>query len=192
MPIPDLVGIGKNTTFGTAAPAPSLHAFIENAIIDEFQGAPPPAAIVAGLTFYVQQLKRADCPGGADAITLTRDTTRVREMLFLARVALKKDDASTADFLVLSAQNKLGHIHERFAGESLAEARADLISVSRNLAATRTALRNAPEAAGKNIDAVLPTLDALQESLAQQEVFSLYNKGQLAKAAGLAPEAPAP
>ncbi|MBB5520040.1 hypothetical protein [Amphiplicatus metriothermophilus] len=182
LPIPSLVGAGDKAVFGSGARANSLRAFIESVVTEEFQGAPPPAATLDGLAAYVAHLDEAACPDGPVPHMETRALETVDRALAAAAAALGRKDGATADLLLSSAQQALGRIHERYAGPSLAEARARLEASARDIGAVR-----ARAGAGEDAQAVLHRIEearaalaALAPYLAAQRGESLYDSEKLA------------
>ncbi len=185
VPIPSLVGVAGKTAFGTQAPAASLDDFIENAVIDEFQGVPPSPAVVDGLSAYIAHLDDAGCAKAPEAKSITADINTARRAIELAGDALTRDDAATADFLVLSAQGRLGRVHERFAGPELYDQRRALERLSRNLAAIRTSLRNGDDARASLAGAMIGAKTIIGD-LEQHRRQSLYDVETLRAALGAA------
>lgn len=131
-PIPSLVDLPEKPHEEGEA---GLHAFIASAIVDEFQGARPPPAVIRGLTAYVAHLDSAACSRKPAPQTVTGDLQTAERTLAAAATALARGDGATAGFLLLAAQNQLGRVHERFPGDR--EARLRLESLSRGVGALR-------------------------------------------------------
>ncbi|GAB4525629.1 MAG: hypothetical protein Kow00133_14260 [Amphiplicatus sp.] len=182
LPIPGLVGAGGKTVFGERARAPSLHAFIESAVIEEFQGAPPPASVIDGLAAYVAHLDEKACPDGPVPHTEARELETADRALAAAAAALRRSDAETADFLLTSAQQALGRIHERYAGPSLAEARATLEAAARDIGDIRPLAGAHGQAALQRVEEARAAIAALAPYLAAQRERSLYDPEALAAA----------
>ncbi|NOX82812.1 MAG: hypothetical protein GXP06_07480 [Alphaproteobacteria bacterium] len=173
VPIPSLVGIAGKATFGTQAPAASLSDFIENAVVDEFQGAPPPPVVVSGLSAYIAHLDETGCVA-ATTRTITADMRQAQRAIELVGEALARDDVAAADFLLVSAQGQLGQVHERFAGPGLKNQRRALERLSRNVAAIRTNLR-AGDDASASLAAVMVGAKTIIGDLEQHRRQSLYD-----------------
>lgn len=184
VPIPSLVGVAGKDAFGTRAPAPSLHAFIESAVTQEFQGAPPPKPVLEGLSAYVAHLDPAACPDGVEPRTARGDMAGVRRALSAAHDAVRRKDFDTADFLLVSAQNALGRIHERYAASDLKPQRAALEALSAKLAAIRPVLSEDANGAAQRIGKSLRTAEALGDDLHAHRRRSLYDLETLAAALG--------
>ncbi len=174
VPIPSLVGIAGKTAFGTQAPAPSLHDFIESAVTDEFQGAPPPPAVVDGLSAYITHLDDTGCTAATTTRAIADDMRQARRAMELAGEALARDDAATADFLLLSAQGRLGRVHERFAGPELKDQRRALERLSRNIAAIRAELSDGDDTRA-GLAAAIAGAKTVAADLEQHRRQSLYD-----------------
>ncbi len=141
-PIPTLVGIGEKRTFGTRAPASSLHDFIKSAVTDEFQGPAPSDAVLDGLAAYVAHLDPEVCPREMQIRSAGKDMDDVVRIIEAARAALSRGDAATADFLLVSTQSALGRVHERFAARGFERQRQALEALSRALGEQRRRARD--------------------------------------------------
>lgn len=139
--IPSLVGVAGKASFGTASPQPTLHAFMGSAIVEEFQGAPAPPAVLDGLAAYINGMDAAACPAAPFPLTPLRAMRDVERTLSAARAAALKGDSATADFLLVSAQAALGRIHARFPGGKT----KDLADALTRLASDIGAMRNMKE-----------------------------------------------
>ena len=140
LPIPDLVD--------RAARAESAHGigvFIESAVTDEFQGAPPPRAVIEGLVAYVSALQSAACGDDIVRQSPRRDMRHVDRALDVADEALARGDFAVADFALLSAQGELGRIAERYPN-SPADREA-LAALARHVAGARAIAGEAPKGA---------------------------------------------
>ena len=173
--IPSLVGIAGKEAFGTQAPAPSLHDFIENAVIDEFQGAPPPPAIVEGLAAYVAHLDDAACDSEPVEKTVAADMKEARRAIKLTGEAIERDDRRAADFLILSAQNALGRAHERFAAPDLEDQRRALEASSRDLASIRALINESSQEALAQLAAAGAQTEMVAADLHNHRRQSLYD-----------------
>ena len=178
-PIPSLVGVAGKERFGSRKPAASLHAFIESAVTDEFQGAPPPQAVTDGLAAYVAHLDPDFCPAAAEARTPFGDVADIRRTLEAAASSLRRDDAATADFLLASARYALREINGRYAAPSLGAQREALRDVSRALAGVRTAAVNDVSLAQALLADIVARLPALAGNLECHRRGSLYDVSTL-------------
>lgn len=180
--IPSLVDAARKRSFGTQAPAPTIHAFVESAIAEEFQGAPPPRAVLDGLVAYVEHLDRAACLGKGAARDVRADMAEVGRILAAAIAALASNDSETADFLIVSAQSALGRIHERYRGPALAPQREWLRDLSAGLAVARPYARNGAADASAMLERLSLLLPALTDDLVAHRRASLYDVETLATA----------
>lgn len=139
-PIPDLVD--------RAARAETAHGigdFIESAVVDEFQGAPPPRAVIDGLVAYVSALRSSACKDETVRQTPRRDMRHVARALEVADEALARGEAAVADFALLSAQGELGRIAERYPNSP--QSREALAGLARRVAGARAIAAEAPKGA---------------------------------------------
>lgn len=164
-PIPSLVDAGAKQSFGEMAPAPSLHAFITSAVIDEFQGAEPPEAVISGLAAYVAHLASDACPPTPTQSTAQHDVEAVDRALAAAEAALKRNDRDAADFLLLAAQQELGRVFERFAPHRKAQAKIE--SLSREIGMLR---------AGVNEDARMALAEIAEKRAEAQNLATFLHK----------------
>lgn len=179
LPIPSLVGAGEKRSFGTAAPAASLEAFIGSAIVEEFQGAPTPPAILDGLVAYIEGMSVDACPASPAPLTPGRAMDDVRRALAAASRAAERNDAAAADFLLLSAQSALGRIHARFPGAQSKGLRAALTALSGDIGAIRK-LVGEPETTASALDEIDRTAMRLGGKLERARGRSLYDATTLA------------
>ncbi|MFZ5618205.1 MAG: hypothetical protein ACOZAA_12900 [Pseudomonadota bacterium] len=179
LPIPTLVGVRGKSSFGTLAPKPNLRAFIGSAIIEEFQGAPTPSAILDGLVAYIETMSAAACPASPAPLTPARAMDDVRRTLAAARGAVERDDFAAADFLLVSAQSAIGRIHARFPGDDSAALRAALGELSRKVGAVRNSPRD-PQAMASVIHEIDRSAVKLGKKLQRARASSLYDEKMLA------------
>jgi hypothetical protein len=167
-PIPDLVD--------RVARAESAHGvgdFIESAVVDEFQGAPPPRAVIDGLVAYVSALKSSACEDDVVRQSPRRDMRHAARALKVADAALARGDAAVADFALVSAQAELGRIAERYPESP--ESRAALAALSRHVAGARAIAREAPKGARARIDEAEFSALRLSFALNRARRASLYD-----------------
>lgn len=182
VPIPDLSAATHKISRDPASPA--LADFINGLVVDEFDGAPPPPAVRAGLAAYVRALSPAACPARARApLTLATTLADADRAVAAAQAALAGGDRDTAAAMLLAARSQLGLVNERYAGAALAGDRALLRQADAALAAALATLRRgaAAEAQLASWRAALPGWRA---TLAAHETRSLYSPAQLARALG--------
>ena len=180
VPIPSLVDAGMRTRFGHAGTVPTLRAFIAGVIIDEFQGAPPPAALFEAVVAYVDALKSEACPAAETApITLADDLDTIRRGALAASLALARRETALADFLMLALRGLLGRIHQRFDLPGLEEQAGQLVLLSGQLGLLRGLAREDVESARTGLAEWRLRLAAAGQDLAAREPGSLYNPRML-------------
>lgn len=177
--IPTLVGIKGKTSFGAAAPAPTLRAFMSSAIVEEFQGAGAEAAVLDGLVAYIEAMDGGACPSAPIAITPKRAMDDVGRTLAAAREAALRDDRATSDFLLVSAQSMLGRIHARFDGGAASDNRAALEKLSADIGALRNGAI-APAGLHSALDEIERRAKRLGKRLQKARRQSLYDPLTLA------------
>lgn len=157
--IPDLALVSGKTSFGHLND-PSLEHFTHSVIVDEFQGAEPPAQAFTSVVAYIRALNTNACPAGESAITLRTAADDVRRAVAAAQTA----DAPTARLVLLAAQDSLGRIVERLPPRAFAADRVQLEGLAREIAALRdetdiaVALENAAPAWRARFDAEITQL----------------------------------
>lgn len=181
--IPSLVGIGRKKQFGTVNPAPSLRDFIASAVVDEFQGAKAPPAVTEGLAAYIELMDEAACPAKPSPLSPRRAMRDVERTLGAAEAAVMRNDAATADFLLVSAQAALGRIHERFPGERDAALRQGLTEISTEIGAARN-LDGTPKSLTAALDEIEGRAKKLGKRLEKARHHSLYDAAVLARHLG--------
>lgn len=129
--IPSLVGAGKKQSFGKTSPAPSLHAFIGSAVVDEFAAEAPAKGVLAGLVAYIEALDASACPQSPVRVTSAYAMEKVRKSVAAAERAAGEKDLETADFLLASAQIAIGRIDARFPGKRNRDIRGGLAALSK-------------------------------------------------------------
>lgn len=180
--IPTLVDAGKKQSFGTTSPQPSIEAFTMSAVEDEFQGAPPPTAIIDGVGAYVRHLAADACPDRPAHRDLEQGLSDVARAIAAAKEALGRGDAATADFLMLSARQATGLVYERYAGPDFGVERAALIGFSRDLGEARRLAADDPAAGLAALETAGGALPELGRRLDKSEKKSLFNEKVLRRA----------
>ncbi|MCB2114105.1 MAG: hypothetical protein KDD85_11235 [Parvularculaceae bacterium] len=175
VPIPTLLNAREKETFGAATRAPSLHAFISAAIVDEFQAEPPPPKVFDGLIAYIESFDAAACPDGPTAQTARRALNDAMRVAEAAKAAIGRGDYPTADFLLASCQFMLGRISERFPFKKGARLRSDLAVLSRDIGQ----VRKAPDSAGEKFAAIEKSAARLGKRLHKARRISLYDPDAL-------------
>lgn len=167
-PIPDLVD--------RAARAESAHGigdFIESAVVDEFQGAAPPRAVIDGLVAYVSALQSAACDDDVVRQSPRRDMRHVARALEVADEALARGDSAVADFALVSAQGELGRIAERYPNSPLS--REALAALARQVSGARAIAADAPKGARVRISEAEFSALRLSYALNRARATSLYD-----------------
>lgn len=182
--IPDLIDVGDKSTFGASAPAHSLQEFVQNAVVDEFQGAPPSGAVVDGVSAYLASLDSNYCPTAPTRRNAADDLEDSERALRAAYEALESGDPATADFLVLSAQHGLARLHERFPGNAFRGERNRLQKLASEIAGLRNEIGSSQADALASMMAVLVEIDAYKLDLAGMHARSLYDAAELQRALG--------
>ncbi|WP_108809668.1 hypothetical protein [Sphingorhabdus sp. Alg231-15] len=129
--IPDLTAPGK---ISRADESEELEKFIRDLIVEEFDGQEPTPSILAALAHYVRSLS-ADASNDRVAVTVESQLAAVDQAVFSAKVARQSNDLKLSHLLLASARNRLGLIHERYAGKKLTRQRNAIMSASRKLGA---------------------------------------------------------
>jgi hypothetical protein len=172
--IPDLAGVGQRAALGRARD-PSLEHFVHSVIVEEFQGAEPPAQAEAGLIAYLRAL--APCSPAPVPVTLAAAADDVRRAL----AAAEASDAPTARQVLLAAQDAMGRIVERLPARRFARERRSFETLSRELGA----MRNAGDAHAA-MAAALPgwraRFDAAVTRTARRERQTYFNEATLRRA----------
>jgi len=183
VPIPDLVGAGTKTSFGSHG-AKTLDEFISGAIVEEFDGAAPPASIVAGLVAYVGHLDAAACPTKPGKTTVKSAMSDVSRALRAADAAIARGDPA-ADLMLVAAQSGLGRVHQRF--DSLAEERQAIEDLSRDIGALRALAGDAPQAARPGVRKAIDEVKELRRRLHAARERSLYDERAIKTGAASVP-----
>ncbi|MEQ1929067.1 MAG: hypothetical protein ABL957_00850 [Parvularculaceae bacterium] len=150
--IPDLVGSGRKSAFGSGGAVHNLEDFIGSAVTEEFQGAAPPDAVLAGLAAYVRRLDAEACPTSRARASLSTASDDLRRAMAAADAALARDDAAAASVALLAAQQELKRIHARFASPKLDGERALIETFARELAGARAIAAVSPRGARERLD----------------------------------------
>ncbi|TFU01350.1 hypothetical protein EUV02_13750 [Polymorphobacter arshaanensis] len=180
VPIPDLSAATHKISRDPASPA--LADFINGLVVDEFDGAPPPPVVRAGLAAYVRALSPSACPTRAvEPLTLATTLADADRAVVAAQAALTSNDRDTAAVLLLAARSQLGLVNERYAGAALANDRALLRRADADLATALSAVRRGDTA---QLDSWRAALPGWRATLAAHENQSLYNPAQMARTLG--------
>jgi hypothetical protein len=178
-PIPDLAG--PRTVLKT--PTEALPAFIRGLVVEEFDGAEPPAAVLTGLADYVAALDPAACPAARDApVTLASHLADARRALAAAATA---PDAQTAARMIGAARAALFRIDERY--QALPAETGALRAAAARLSALQAAARAGAPGFARDIDTWITDSRRLERRLAARQAESLYAPARLS---GLQPTRP--
>jgi len=190
VPIPDLGGPKAALKISQARGSPALERFIHGLVTEEFDGAEPPPAVLAGLAAYVRALNPAACPTPpSEALRVEGAIDDTRRAVHAATAALAHKDSLAAAVMIEAARSQLGAMSERYAGPDLAAARQGLAVADLDLAAALAAVRTHEPRVSDRLTAWLARSAAWAARLRSQEDRSLYNPIVLAQAA-LAAAAP--
>ncbi len=168
--IPDL-------TFDTpkisrARDSDDLRKFIRGLIVEEFDGAEPPARILDGLVAYVRALEPQGCSPKETPLTLATHITDIQMALDAAATARLDGDTEAASLLIGSARSTLGLVFERYQADALAKERQQIVRYDMALALLQRGAQPASD-----VDPAKRLAD-----LVSTEPQSLYNAGLLARA----------
>jgi hypothetical protein len=137
--IPSLVDRASMPPFGTTVPATDLRTFLHAAIVDEFQGEPPPKAVTEGMLAYLESLQSVGCPAErSQAVTFEADSRELLRTLGVVVEMLEQGDLRAARFVLISLRAALERVYRRFPEH--VSAREGLVDSSRALSSLREAL----------------------------------------------------
>ncbi len=121
--------------------SPDLRNFIRGLVVDEFDGAEPPAAVLDGLTAYVRAISPAACGTGAsEPVTLRAGVGDVIDPTEAALRLWQADDEPSARLMIAAARAALGRIHERFGGPALERQRKQIMVLDAGLRAIQAGM----------------------------------------------------
>jgi hypothetical protein len=180
-PIPDLAEPKSRLKVSQATSSRALETFIHGLVTEEFDGPPPPAAVVDGLAAYVRAMDPADCPPGAgQRLRVEAGVDDARRAVRAAAQALDRGDPATAVVTLQAARAALFAIAERYPGARLAADRQGVIVADLDLAAAIVAIRAADADAPPRLTAWLARSGAWAAPLIRDERRSLYEPHMLA------------
>jgi mono/diheme cytochrome c family protein len=182
VPIPDLSGLPETHKVSRTEPG-RLESFIRGLIVEEFDGAEPPPAVLAGLATYVRSLGGPpEAPGCAVVIANAIQAGGVLKLyqraVRAAQGALEHHDVPTALVMLSGARTTLGMIDERYAQPGLERARAVLGVEDTIIAADMAALRRGQAV---NLAPLMRRIPALAALLERGKALSLYNGALVAR-----------
>jgi hypothetical protein len=182
-PIPDLSGPKDRLKVNQDPASPALKTFIHGLVTEEFDGAEPSPAVLAGLAAYVRALSPAACP------PQPRQPLRIADMIensrraaAVAGQALDRKDPATAAFLVEAARTPLGLINERFDQPVSGRPRAALRTADEDLAAIAADIRAGDAHARDRLAVWLVQSRSWAGLVEAAEGQSLFNPERLAAA----------
>jgi len=182
-PIPDLGGTKSVLKVSQAPGSPALELFIRGLVTEEFEGAPPPPAVLAGLAAYVRDMSPRACPAVAsEPLRVGSAAQDARRAVRAALGALDRRDWATAILMAQAARSMLGAIAERYADSAVAPVRAQVSVADLDLAASIAEMRAGSPAAAQSLAAWLAHADAWSEAVERQEPASFYDEARLAAA----------
>jgi hypothetical protein len=138
-PIPDLAAPAAKRIVSRDPKSRALEDFIHSAIVEEFDGAEPPAPVLAGLAAYVRAITPQGCARDAEEpVSLAAQIADADEAVGVAGSAWRKGDRATARLMLASARSSLGLIDERYA--EFAQARGSIREADHALAMIQRAI----------------------------------------------------
>jgi len=183
-PIPDLSGPKDRLKVPQDPASPALESFIHGLVTQEFDGAEPPPAVLAGLAAYVRALSPEACPAEPRrALRAGTYAEGARRAVRAASLALDRKDTATALFLLGAARGQLGLINERFDQPTSVRPRAALRAADADLVAASTAIRAGDGRGGERLAVWLAQFPAWSAAVEAAEPDSLFNPKRLAEAA---------
>jgi hypothetical protein len=192
-PIPDLSGPKSALKFDQDPHSDALEGAIGRIVMREFDGPPPPAAVLKGLAAYTRALSPAACPTAAsEPVTAEQALADVRRAAAAAIAALGHADAPSAVLMIAAARSQLGDIAERYPGEGLAPQRRTLAQASAELDAAQADAAQDAAAARADLVIWLAREPAWSASVLAAEPRSLYAAARLAKIAAGSAAQPTP
>jgi hypothetical protein len=132
-PIPDLGGPRDKLKISQERGTRALETFIHGLVVEEFDGAEPPPAVLDGLAAYVRSLRPEACPKADRRIDLASRLALIGEAVDLAAT----EQGESRRLLLAAARSQLGAVDERFAVRGGEPARALLRDADRRLRALR-------------------------------------------------------
>jgi hypothetical protein len=179
-PIPDLSGPKSRLKISQTPADPALQAFIHGIVTEEFDGAEPPPAVMAGLAAYVRALSPAACPAAErEPLRAATYLDNAKRAVRTAIVALDAKDPATAAFLIDAARSQLGLAYERYDQPQSDPARAALHAADLQLVAAVASVRDGAPGGREKLSAWLAALPAWTADVDAEESQSLFNTVRL-------------
>ena len=180
IPIPDLSGPKSRLRISQAPGDPALQAFIHGIVTEEFDGAEPPPAVMAGLAAYVRALSPAACPAAErEPLRAATYLNNAQRAVRTAITALDTKDSATAAFLIDAARSQLGLVYERYDQPQSDPARASLHAADLQLVAAVADVRDGAPGGREKLSAWLAALPGWSAVVERQEPQSLFNTARL-------------
>jgi hypothetical protein len=180
-PIPDLAVDAPKVSHDPASPA--LRAFVRGLIVEEFDGAEPPARVLDGLTAYVRALDSAACAGKPpQPNSVAVQIGEVVLSLAVIRQAWADRAPDSAQLAIGGLRDRLGQIAARYDGMPGDVKR--LVALDRQLARLAGAYLNDPAQAGLALDRWSIQFARAALRLKASEPQSLYDANRLAISLG--------
>lgn len=182
-PIPNLSGPKSALKVDQNPASGALDSKIEEIATQEFDGAPPPPAVLKGLAGYVRALSPGACPAAAsEPVTASGAIDDARRAVRAAIAALAHGDGASAILMAEAARSQLGDINERYASADLAPQRQSLRLAALDLAAAEAAIRRDPKSAAGPLTLWLVHSQGWAPAVIAAEQRSLYDPKVLTEA----------
>jgi hypothetical protein len=182
VPIPDLGGPKSRLKVSQTKSSRALEDFVDGLMTQEFDGPPPPPAVVDALAAYVRALGSGECPlAGSEGIRAGQGIEDARRAVRAASGAIARGDGPTAVVMLQSARAALGMLAERYFGPRLAADRQGVIAADLDLAAAIAAVRAASVDASLRLSTWRARSDDWAAPLLRDEPHSLYDPATLAR-----------
>jgi hypothetical protein len=180
-PIPDLTGPRERLKVPRDPASQELETFIHGLVVEEFDGAEPPPAVLQGLAAYVRALSPEFCPAATTRPVKVEDVVgEARRAALAASTALDRNDKETAVLMLSAARSQLALVNERYDTPELASDRALVRSADLDLASAQSAVRAGDAKAKDRIAVWLAQTPEWSRRLQADEAKSLFNPARLA------------
>ncbi|CAN7433443.1 hypothetical protein LJR225_002836 [Phenylobacterium sp. LjRoot225] len=183
-PIPDLSGPKTGLKVDQSPDSPALEGFIRGLVVEEFDGDPPPPAVLQGLAAYVRALQPSACPATAhEPVDVRRLMSDARRALAAARAEIALRDRPAAILMLAAARARLALIDERLDADRFAGLRARLRAASGRLAEAQGRLRQGQDPPDADFVRWLAEARPLEADLVAAQPATLFNPIRLQAAA---------
>lgn len=181
-PIPDLAVPDK---VSRRPGDPALETFIRGLIVEEFDGAEPPALILQGLGTYVRAIGRPGCDlQGHVPLRLATMTGDAARAVDASAQAWRGGDIAAARLLLSSARSTLGLIDERYDTASLVKDRQAIRRADRALLAIGQAIDRRATDVATRLAAWRADMPRWTARLVRDQAQSLFSPARLAHMLG--------